>query len=279
MQALSYHTHTNFSDGKNTLDEMLSQAVALGWKEIGISDHLIVHKNILKSSFYHDSQKRGIANIYRESFEQALKDFSQHSQFVRETAAKYPLKVYLGYETDFFIYKGWESAFKDFIKELDYDYLISGNHYFMSEDGETIYDISTFRLTSSNNQNNTFETFLKRHYQTIEKAVQSGFFTFLAHLDYVRYCPMTHQILMLDEQFKIVQKLKNCGMACELSTKGLRRIDDFYPSLPVLKELIRQNIPILISDDAHSCAELGMDFDKAEKLLQREGCQNRFTLK
>lgn len=279
MQNFSYHTHTNFSDGRNTIDEMLSQAVNLGWKEIGISNHLIIHKNIRKTSFYKNSLNHGFSDMYRDSFEQSLKDFKDHSRFIRETATKYPLKVFIGYETDFFIYKGWKSEFKDFIKEIDYDYLVSGNHYFMSEDGETLYDIGSFKPDSESDATEQFETLLQRHYQTIGKAVESGFFTFLAHLDYARYCPFTHQILMLNEQFKIVQKLKKYGMACELSTKGLRRIDDFYPSEPVVKELIKENVPIVISDDAHFCHELGIDFEKAENLLQKLGCQNRFTLK
>lgn len=33
------HTHTTFSDGKNTLEEMVSGAQTLGWEYIGISDH------------------------------------------------------------------------------------------------------------------------------------------------------------------------------------------------------------------------------------------------
>ena len=49
MQNFSYHTHTVFSDGHNTIEEMLDRAEELGWREIGISDHLIVHKNITRS--------------------------------------------------------------------------------------------------------------------------------------------------------------------------------------------------------------------------------------
>lgn len=52
MQNFSYHTHTNISDGKNTIEEMVAKAVDLGWKEIGISNHLIVHKDIKLSTGY-----------------------------------------------------------------------------------------------------------------------------------------------------------------------------------------------------------------------------------
>ena len=51
-QNFSYHTHTNFSDGKNTVLEMVKRAKELGFCELGISDHLSIHKNMQKSLSY-----------------------------------------------------------------------------------------------------------------------------------------------------------------------------------------------------------------------------------
>ena len=279
MQKFSYHTHTTFSDGKNTLDEMLQQAVNLGWKEIGISDHLIIHKNVKKSPFYHIFVERGVSHVYRDDFDKARKELIKNVAFFRETAAKYPIKVYLGYEVDFFTYKGWLEEFKDLIKEIDHDYLITGNHYFMSEDGEDVFDAYFYENAETPEGLGAFETLLRRHYETIAQAVSSGLFTFLAHLDYARRNKMHKFFPMIEEQKNIVHQLKKANIACELSTKGLRRINDFFPSEPILKELIAQNVPIVISDDAHYTTELGIDFDKAEAQLELLGCQNRFHLK
>ena len=57
IQNFGYHTHTYFSDGANTVDEMIEQACHLGFREIGISDHLIVHKNIKQSPSYQETVK------------------------------------------------------------------------------------------------------------------------------------------------------------------------------------------------------------------------------
>ena len=35
----SYHTHSKYSDGKNTLEEMVLSAIEKGCAEIGFSDH------------------------------------------------------------------------------------------------------------------------------------------------------------------------------------------------------------------------------------------------
>ncbi len=39
MPYCGYHTHTTFSDGKNTMEEMLQAAIRLGMPAIGFSDH------------------------------------------------------------------------------------------------------------------------------------------------------------------------------------------------------------------------------------------------
>lgn len=39
MTYCGYHTHTNFSDGKNTPEEMVQAAIRLGMPALGISDH------------------------------------------------------------------------------------------------------------------------------------------------------------------------------------------------------------------------------------------------
>ena len=78
MQKFSYHVHTDFSDGKNSLEEVLDKAVSLGWEEIGISDHLIIHKDMKQSPFYDLILKTNIfqaPHVYRDSFDNSLSDF------------------------------------------------------------------------------------------------------------------------------------------------------------------------------------------------------------
>ena len=137
MQNFSYHTHTVFSDGVNTVDEMLAQAVNLGWSEIGISDHMIIHKNIKKVPYYEFLKAHNQTNIAYDDFDKALPVFNRHAEEVRSLAKKYPsLKVRVGYEVDYFTYDGWQKEFEKFRQNLDYDYMLTGNHFFLSDDGE-----------------------------------------------------------------------------------------------------------------------------------------------
>lgn len=279
MQKFSYHTHTDFSDGADSLHKMLEQAVRLGWEEIGVSDHLIIHKNMKQSPSWEQLQSYTDGKIYRDDFNAAKEIFQRHGEMFRKAVKNYPLKVYLGYEVDYFPYEGWEEQFRDFIKDIDHDYLVNGNHFLLTEDALTLVDIFRYEDLPYHDTPDTLEACLKRHYRTIEKAVRSGLFTFLAHLDYARKIEAHKNYPLLAERLAIVKALKETGMACELSTKGLRKIGDFYPEDCIIDALVKSEIPIVISDDAHSVDQLGKDFDKAEKVLETKGCSKRFKLK
>ena len=280
MQDFSYHTHTVFSDGADTIDAMLAQAVKLGWTEIGISDHMIIHKNIKKVPYYEFLKAHNQTNIAYDDFTKALPVFNRHTAEVRKAAERYPfLKVRVGYEVDYFTYQGWQSEFEKFRSDLDYDYMLTGNHFFLSEDSEYLLDISCYNSLPENEKPEPMEVYVHRHLQTVKRAVNSGLFNFLAHIDYVRKVKGYNQSLYNADYDEIIIDLAKNNMATELSTKGLRKSDDFFPSHDLLNKIIAKNIPLVISDDAHRCAEIGYMFDKAENVLSELKYSNYYILK
>jgi histidinol-phosphatase (PHP family) len=280
MQKFSYHTHTVFSDGADTVDAMLAQAVKLGWAEIGVSDHMIIHKNIKQVPYYEFLKAHNQTNIAYDDFNEALPVFNRHAEEIRTLAQKYPsLKVRVGYEVDCFTYGGWQKEFEIFRKRLDYDYMLTGNHFFLSEDGEYLLDISCYNSLPDNEKPEPMEVYVRRHLQTVKHAVDSGLFNFLAHIDYVRKVKGYNQNLYNDEYDKIIDSLAKNNIATELSTKGLRKSDDFFPCHKLLLKIINKKIPLVISDDAHRCSEVGYMFDKAENTLADLKYNNRFCLK
>ncbi len=279
MQKFSYHTHTNFSDGKYSIEKMLDKAVSLGWSAIGISDHMIIHKDIKKSPVYEMLISKNKANIYNDDFNNCLSSFQKHSDLIRKISKKYPIKVYIGYEVDYFTYDGWEEEFKDFIHKIDHDYLLNGNHFFFDEKCRTLIDIYRYDSIEIEDGIDDYETLLKRHYATIKKSIETGMFDILAHLDYVRRTKLHNLVNCEKERLLIIEGLKQSGKAMEISTKGLRKVGDFYPEDFLLISAIKNNIPLVISDDAHDISELGYEFEKAEEKLKELKCEKRFMLK
>lgn len=275
IQSYSYHNHTNFSDGKNSLEEMVKQAKKIGFTEMGITDHLIVHKNMGQSLSQPYIQKRPKAYVYNSEFKPLIAKFQKHCEEIRKISQQENIKLYVGFEVDFFTYNGWLEELKDFMKNLDYDYLISGNHMLFDEACENMFDLND--LTKIYPDMNDYSAYMIRHFKTMKQAVESRMFKFLAHLDYAR--KLGEEIcgaeMYKTEKTAVINALKKCCVGTEISTKGLRKIDDFYPCDWILSELKEQNIPIVISDDAHCVAELGVDFDKAEKALALHKIANR----
>lgn len=276
VQNFSYHNHTNFSDGKNSLEEMVAQAKKIGFCEMGISDHLIVHKNIEQSPSWPMMAAKSDCHIYQKDFKSRLPEYQKHCDEIRKMSERENIKLYVGFEVDFFTYDGWLEEFKEFLSQLDYDYLISGNHFLFDETGEKIYNIHK-NISEFLNIEQT-RRLVSRHFINIRKSVESGLFAFLAHMDYVRkmgvqYCGL-HDYEKEKNAVLDALRLKDTGM--EISTKGLRKVNDFYPASEILEGAALRKIKILISDDAHRTDELGADFAKAEEELVKYGITDRF---
>ncbi len=271
MQKFSYHTHTDFSDGANTIEEMLAEAVKLGWKEIGISDHLIIHKNIDKSEAYGYPRQ-----YYFNNFAKALEMSNRRVEEIKKAAKSLPIKTYVGFEMDFFTYPGWLEEFKNFKKQTKADYLQSGNHSVFDEGCNKITDLHLFAEKKPSPAQK--QEYVSRHFDLVRQAAASGLFSFIAHLDYPRWAGLCGEEDFYEERMAIIEALAQSGTAFELSTKGLRSIGDFYPARWMLEELNKRNVPVVISDDAHQTGQLGYAFDQAEALLKELNYKNRFKL-
>ena len=274
IQNYTYHCHTNFSDGKNSLEEMVEQAKKTGFSHIGISDHLIVHKNIEQSPSWPMMKSKSDSHIYQRDFTSAMEKYKKRSEYIRKFSKESNFKIFIGFEVDFFTYDGWLEELKDFISQLDIDYLISGNHFLFNEDCETIYNIhkSLPELISPDQ----IKSLISEHFKTIRKSAESDLFKFIAHLDYVRKMGEYYETFdYTEEKTALIKALKTHNIGAEISTKGLRKVGDFYPGEWFLQKLAENNIAMVISDDAHSISELGSDFNKAEAAIQKYGINKR----
>ncbi len=275
IQKFSYHTHTNFSDGRNSLEEMLEQAVNLGFEEIGISDHFIVHKDFAESPSKNLLQNYHAPHIYQTDFENAVKNFKKHYEHIRSVAKNYPLKVYVGAEIDYFDYDGWKEGFEYFKTECRPDYCLSGNHFLFLPDGKII-DPRDLSLAGDIEEQ---KKVVSNHYKMICKAISSGLFNFIAHIDYMRRVEKGLEENFKQEKIMVADCLVQYNIPTELSTKGLRKENpDYYPAKWLADLLIEKNVPIIISDDAHQISELGSRFDEAESYLQSHNYTNRWKL-
>ena len=254
---------------------MLDRAVELGFTEIGISDHLAVHKNFMQSPSWPRFSEYHAPHIYRQEFKSAISDFQRHAENIRLLAANYPLKVYVGAEVDYMIYDGWLEEFLEFRKEVDLDYYLTGNHYVFNSDGETLYHPRDIAVLFSKEEQ---EVIIRRHFNTLVTAVKSGLFDFLAHLDFVRKAEIYNLERFTAEIDELLETLAARNMPAEINSKGISKSGEPYPTLEIIKKMRNLNIPTLISDDAHKADNMGKDYDKVEKILQELNYTSRWKL-
>lgn len=254
IQNFSLHTHTTFSDGTNSISEMVAQAKKLGWRAIGISDHLSIHPTLTKGY------------TYFSSFKEALEPVKKHIADIRQVGEENPeIKVYAGFEVDYFPIPGWMDEFREFKQKIDVDYLINGNHQVTNEDGTEVYEIYHFQRYGLSEAQN--KELFHNHFNNIREAVESGEFTFLAHIDFARWSGVIDKFDFTKEIKGIVTALKAQKMPTEINTKGKNSIGSFYPARWIIEDLVKNGIPLVISDDAHSVSQLGQYFNEAEDLL------------
>ena len=106
---IDLHTHTDFSDGKNTAEEMVLSAISLGLDTLGISDHS------------HDTGcDVGVPPGRREEYRGEI-------QRLREKYAG-RIRILCGIERDYY-----------FDDDIVYDYCIGSVHSIKTEDGDYVF--------------------------------------------------------------------------------------------------------------------------------------------
>ena len=162
MHKQNLHTHSIFCDGKNSIEEMVQQAIALGFDSLGFSGH--VYKN-------YDICSMSEANIIA------------YKKEIRRVRDKYAgqIKIYLGAEYDMF-------ANQD---RSEYDYVIGSVHC-IEMDGEIVdMDVSAAEVKEliQNRFHGNGLALAKAYYKTLARLSEFGHFDFVGHFDLVnKHC-------------------------------------------------------------------------------------------
>lgn len=162
-------------------------------------------------------------------------------------------------------------SFNELVEGVGFDYLISGTHY--TEDKDEM--ISLFKIKEYEPAKQ--KELISKHFDNVKKAAESKMFAFIAHLDFIRWAGIVDVDDYMEERKAIIEALAKTNTVYEINTKGIDSIGDFYPARWMIEELNKRNVPVVISDDAHTTEQLGRYFTEAEKLLSEIGCKNRWS--
>ena len=270
MQRFSHHTHTNalgIFDGRCTAEQMIEQAQKIGYQEIGISNHLVYHPNMTVGHpmFFNDY------NLLEDAMMRVADE-------VRQAASTAAIKVYLGFEVDFFPSSEWCRCFEKLRKKLNADYYIGSFHYLRNQDESRIENMYLYNPLQPSCTEDEIKEAIRLYWQNAALAAESGYFDFIAHPDVYKIFPHFAAFGEEEDKWHFIETMGRLKHPYELNTSGWRKCGEQHPYRWMMEELNRLEVPVVISDDAHDVSQLANYFEQAEQLLQSLDYKKRWKL-
>lgn len=255
----NYHTHTTFSDGAHTVEEMVQAAIALGMPIIGFSDH---SKNEWSMDYCMQDEEG-----YRRAVLAAKEKFAQK------------IAVLCGIEQE------WLSG-----KASGYDYVIGSVHLLKTSDGykDVDHTATIQKETADTFFDGDFYAYTKAYFETVATLHETVDPTVIGHFDLV--AKFNEQARFFDETDKryITPAIEAIHALCEkkdtvfeINTgalpRGARRMP--YPAPVFLKEIKAAGGKILFSSDSHKAETLLFGGDVMAETAKAAGFNSRVIIK
>lgn len=229
----NFHTHTVYSDGKDTPEDIILEALRLGCSEIGFSDHS-----------YTD---------FDTSYCMSRENTAEYKREIRRLKEKYKgkIKIYLGIEQDYYSTEPTDG----------YDYIIGSVHY-VKKDGVYIpVDESAKRQIDAVNTlyGGDFYAFVADYYKIIADVYEKTKCDIIGHFDLITKFNEdgalfdTSDIRYKDSSSAALEKLLNTPALFETNTgaisRGYRKTP--YPEEFIIDRIAKSKKPFVLSSDSH----------------------------
>jgi len=230
-----------------SLEEYVQQAIALGFAEIGFSDHApMVHE-----------RHPGVT--------MDLRQLPLYHKLIDEVKNKYGAKIIIKYALEADFVPGFEAKTKEIISGYPYDYIIGSVHYV---NGWAVDDPLTIEKWKTQDINQVWRDYFK----LFRQSAQSGMFQIMGHCDLPKKFGHRPTVDMAEEVKATAKVFKETGVAVEINTSGLRKpIKEMYPSPQHLKIYYAAGVPLTFGSDAHTPENVGKNFKEAVDLAKSAG--------
>jgi histidinol-phosphatase (PHP family) len=259
MNPFTYHNHTVFCDGKNTVEEMVISAIEHGCDSIGFSAHSYTPFD----SFYCMPTDK----------------IAEYRKTVLECREKYKdkIEIYLGIERD-----SWSP-----VSEYAYDYTIASVHNIWKDGVYCQVDLSAdcmmknVELHFGGDHDAYAEAYFEEVMRLFDKIPEGDV---IGHIDLItKYDEQLH-LCRSPRYFALAQRaidhLAKYGKPFEMNTgaigRGLRTTP--YPSPELLKMIKNAGGRIMINSDCHNRVYLDCAFDQCVNLAKNCGFDSHVIL-
>ncbi len=266
---INYHSHTIYSDGSSSIDELVQAAINQGFTSFGISDHTPVP--------FESEWNMKYENLYAyfKEIRRAKKKFSGNIDF------------YIGLEADFLENVASVNAFRIWQP----DFLIGAVHYLPDELDGKPFNIDKSVESFTDGLNRAFacnvEEMVEEYYENLIKMLEKDKPDIVAHFNLIEKFNFSDRFFKVDSSWykalvkNTLEAVSRSGVILELNCrskyKGIH--DEFFPSLWIVRMAKNYGIPFTIAGDVHKPAELDIFWDDAVKGLKDAGYNEIVILK
>ncbi len=167
--------------------------------------------------------------------------------------------VRLGLESDYA--PGMEGWLEKLHRRAEFHYILGSVHALQHEYKERYF-------------NGDVVAFQRLYFEHLALAAETGLFDSLAHPDLVKNIqPQAWNLEpIMDDIRRSLDRIAATGVAMELNTSGLNKaLPEMNPGRPILAEMVRRNIPVVVGADAHDPQRVAANFEEAFDLLAKVG--------
>jgi len=260
---INFHLHSTGSDGKMSPEEVVKEAISAGIKYICFTDHYLVPETLSSLEYY----KGFFSEPYKKE--------------VRRLQAENKKRIDISFGAEFDWFEGHESWIKAESAKDEYDYLI-GSVHFVPVNGQ-MYHLNFGRngkeqFIDTVNKFKGIKNLIKEYYRQTRLMIKARLFDSVGHLDTIKMYNSKGDLFSetedwyQDEVRQTLDALVESDMALEINIRGLFAATEVqYPSLWILKEARKRNIPITMGTDSHRAGEVGQALDQAYNLAREAG--------
>src|SRR3989344_2181826 len=270
FKLIDCHTHA-LEHGVNKeikVDEMIQSATHKGLEGITLTDHLPLPPGFIDP-------------VPEKDCSMSADKYIEYQKLVKKAVLKYQsqIKVFRGAEVDYLPeYLNWT---KTELAKLNLDYAIGSDH-FIGTDSNGVNLILDHGKASFENCLEIYggiKNLAAEYFKRARDMVKTGIFDSIGHLDVLKKYNISNEYFSGNENWykeevlKTLDILKEYNLALELNSSGFIKYGEQYPSLWILKEAKKRNVPIILGSDAHLPELIGSNFDQAVQIAKEAGYQ------
>lgn len=268
-RAYNFHSHTQFCDGRATMAQMASAAVAAGFRHYGFTPHSPVP---VQSGCNMDAGRVG----------EYIREFRR----LREAMAA-DINLYLSMEIDFLDTWG---AFHPYFDTLPLDYRLSSVHFIpsLAEPGTEV-DVdgrpARFMAKMAEHFDGDIRYVVDRFYDRTLLMIEKGHFDMIGHFDKIRANAMAFSPGIDREPWyrrrveDVIEALSETDLIVEVNTKALLpNLDaspadvathkpNLFPEPDIVRRLARAGVAMAVNSDAHFPERVAAGRNEAFRLI------------